>query len=497
MRLLSRDDDGIFHVTDNIINEIPAYTILSHTWGESSEEVTFKDLQDGTGHEKAGYDKLIFCAEEVLRNDLKYFWIDTCCIDKTSSAEVSEAINSMFAWYRNAACCYVFLSDVTLGGDQNRSETPAVSKNAAFRQSRWFTRGWTLQELLAPTSVQFFSQDAICLGDKNTLQKDIHEITGISLSALMSQSFKSFDVEERFGWAQTRTTTRQEDWAYSLQGIFDVYMPPLYGEGRENATNRLRISIVSKDLQSFVDVVRGRCQQSRDQSQGAFEKLQAAETALSALKHDLRHFIGTLSLMMYGSAALLGQMLVKQTEHFDKLQEIIDSERALLSDLQRGEEANQEVMEQLKSAEVAIELPNQGAHDFNAVMIHHPSTRWDDIRLIDAIVPVESFRGPYREAGQRREPAETDIAQLQNEENARLRQNVDECQEEIRQLRIKMRLASEQSQQNLNRVEAKLASYLAAKKEAERVRRESQYTTVWQQIWAWISWLLLSGGQGD
>lgn len=217
--------------------EIPLYAILSHTWGRDSDEVTFRDLVDGTGQTKAGYDKLEFCATQAQRHGLIYFWIDTCCIDKTNSTELNESINSMFRWYRNAAKCYVYLSDVSA------ENLDVGSWELAFCASRWFTRGWTLQELLAPSSVQFFSREGRLLGDKISLQRQIHDITNIARPALCGEPLDHFTVEERFRWAENRMTKREEDWAYSLLGIFGAYIPAIYGEGRANAVRRLRMEI--------------------------------------------------------------------------------------------------------------------------------------------------------------------------------------------------------------------------------------------------------------
>ena len=113
MRLLELKDNGKFSLTNDIVIDIPPYAILSHTWGRDNEEVTFKDLMESSGNAKAGYKKLQFCREQAARDGLQYFWVDTCCIDKSNNTELSEAINSMFRWYRNTAKCYVYLSDVS------------------------------------------------------------------------------------------------------------------------------------------------------------------------------------------------------------------------------------------------------------------------------------------------------------------------------------------------------------------------------------------------
>jgi len=156
MRLLERQTGGEIRLTDDLLPEnLPPYAILSHTWGDDSEEVSYADLVAGLKRHKAGYQKIQFCVQQAAKDGLRYSWVDTCCIDKSSSSELSEAINSMFSWYKNAAKCYVFLSDVSMNGHDS---TPPEWE-LDFRSSRWFTRGWTLQELLAPTSVEFFSKD--------------------------------------------------------------------------------------------------------------------------------------------------------------------------------------------------------------------------------------------------------------------------------------------------------------------------------------------------
>ncbi len=244
MRLLKQNRDGDFSLVGPLSSpDIPVYAILSHTWGPDSEEVSFQDMMDGTGKDKAGYDKIHFYADQADSQGLIYFWIDTCCIDKRNSVELSEAINSMFRYYRESARCYVYLSDASAVQGQQYSSPSGNPWEPAFRASRWFTRGWTLQELLAPAWVQFFAQDRMLLGDKTSLQRQIHEITGISVSALRGDSLTEFSVEERFKWAEDRQTKRQEDSAYCLLGIFDVFISPIYGEGKRNAIRRLRKEI--------------------------------------------------------------------------------------------------------------------------------------------------------------------------------------------------------------------------------------------------------------
>ena len=242
MRLLECSD-GKFKLTDDLVRDIPRYAILSHTWGPDTEEVTFRDLVDGTGEDKTGYEKIRFCAAQARRDGLRYFWVDTCCIDKSNNNELSRAINSMFRWYQDADRCYVYLSDISASSYEEDSQQSELAWESAFRASKWFTRGWTLQELLAPASVEFFTTEGRRLGDKRSLEQQIHEITGIAVPALRRSALAQFDVEERFRWAETRQTTHEEDWAYCLLGIFGIFMPLIYGEGKAHAVRRLRREI--------------------------------------------------------------------------------------------------------------------------------------------------------------------------------------------------------------------------------------------------------------
>jgi hypothetical protein len=215
---------------------IPWYAILSHTWG--TDEVSFQDIQrPDDALSKAGYAKIRYACQETLRRGLKYVWVDTCCIDKTSSAELSEAINSMFHWYKDARVCFAYLSDVPDGTDVNSAES-------AFATSRWFSRGWTLQELLAPTELYFFSSNWRQLGSKKRLRKQTSEITGVGEGFMTGvNSLSEASIAKRMSWASRRETTRTEDLAYCLLGIFGISMPLLYGEG-ERAFVRLQEEIM-------------------------------------------------------------------------------------------------------------------------------------------------------------------------------------------------------------------------------------------------------------
>ncbi|KAF5007522.1 hypothetical protein FDECE_6169 [Fusarium decemcellulare] len=242
----------LLHTTKIEITEFmgapPPYVILSHRWEE--EEVTLHDLQPGgSAARKKGYAKIRRSCSLAASQGFSYIWIDTCCIDKTSSSELSEAINSMFRWYQEAVLCYAFLSDVV--PSENEGGLTAMRQMTA---SKWFTRGWTLQELIAPQSLSFYSKEWIFVASRNDVAKDIESVTGISARTLLGQGLAGISVHQRMQWAAKRTTTRPEDIAYCLLGIFDVNMPLLYGEGKRKAFQRLQEEIVrtSTDLSLFL-----------------------------------------------------------------------------------------------------------------------------------------------------------------------------------------------------------------------------------------------------
>jgi len=243
MRLV---DCETLEVKEFIEGYTPPYIALSHTWG--SDEVTLQELINENhqllAHRKpGGFQKIKNCCEEAMQNyGISYCWIDTCSIDKTSSTELSEAINSMFGWYKRAKCCFVYLSDV-----HEDSSVPGYypTYEQSNQQSRWWTRGWTLQELIAPSEVYFFSADWKLIGSKEEGIIKISKITGITTDALKSRyNLSRISIAERMSWASQRKTTRAEDIAYSLMGIFDINMPLLYGEGGAKAFIRLQEEIM-------------------------------------------------------------------------------------------------------------------------------------------------------------------------------------------------------------------------------------------------------------
>ncbi|TFK86221.1 HET-domain-containing protein, partial [Polyporus arcularius HHB13444] len=251
MRLLDTCT-GHFHEVENHF-EVP-YAILSHTWTPAGEQ-SFQDVRSlPKERSNAGAPansrpsllederlsaKIRSACRIAQQHGYRYLWLDSCCIDKTSSAELSEAINCMYSWYRDAAVCYAFLSDVP---DDDR---PRAS-HSHFRQSRWFKRGWTLQELIAPRDVIFLSSGWQVLGTKIGLDTVVEEVTGINRAVLGHQELlHEVSVARRMSWAAARECTRVEDEAYSLMGIFDINMHTLYGEGRR-AFVRLQKEILKR-----------------------------------------------------------------------------------------------------------------------------------------------------------------------------------------------------------------------------------------------------------
>ncbi|KAM5354875.1 hypothetical protein ACJ41O_001521 [Fusarium nematophilum] len=238
MRLLktsSPDSPSGLEIVDVNPSDIPQYAILSHTWED--QEVIYTDMLDNTAFQKKGYEKIRYTCIQAVADGLEYCWIDTCCIDKRSSAELSEAINSMYEWYQKAETCYAYLPNCP-------GDVDPYDLDSEFANSRWFTRGWTLQELVAPLDLSFFGKDWVKIGEKTTLSKPLSVITGIDQDILTGElPLQSASVAKRMSWAANRQTTRPEDLAYCLMGIFDVNMPMLYGEG-DKAFLRLQEEIM-------------------------------------------------------------------------------------------------------------------------------------------------------------------------------------------------------------------------------------------------------------
>ncbi|KAI0654335.1 HET-domain-containing protein [Cubamyces menziesii] len=238
------------------------YAILSHVWQKGSgppeqsfqevQQINFECARTGQNPRELVSAKIRACCVFAGTHGFKLVWIDTCCINQMSSAELSEAINSMFVWYAKATICYAFLDDVC------DCETPA-SPGSSFRRSEWFKRGWTLQELIAPKDVIFLTHAWTPIASKLSIAPTLHEITGIDIEVLLCKtSLEKVSVARRMSWAAGRETTREEDEAYCLMGIFGVYLPTIYGEGRE-AFIRLQEEIMRRipDATMFVWGPRG------------------------------------------------------------------------------------------------------------------------------------------------------------------------------------------------------------------------------------------------
>ena len=223
------------------------YAILSHAWGY--HEQTFQETQalhercerTGENPRDLASEKVRECCILAERHGYSWVWDDTCCIDKTSSTELSEAINSMFVWYSSAEMCFAYLADVD-------SDCDLHAPQSAFRTARWHSRGWTLQELIASLFVIFVACDWRTIGTKQDLAPLLEEITGVPRQVLTREThFSAVSVAERMSWASGRSTTRVEDKAYCLMGLFNVNMPTLYGEGRQ-AYYRLQQEIMKQSF---------------------------------------------------------------------------------------------------------------------------------------------------------------------------------------------------------------------------------------------------------
>ncbi|KXJ87968.1 heterokaryon incompatibility protein-domain-containing protein, partial [Microdochium bolleyi] len=227
-------------------DETPQYAILSHTW-QKLQEVTYHEWLNPTDDVRArrGFDKICQASKQALHDGHSWLWVDTICIDKSSSAELSEAINSMYAWYRDAAVCYVHLEDtlpINNNPQLNRNEQDDAYRQ--FRAARWWTRGWTLQELLAPRRLLFFALDWSQIGNRDVLAPEIKRVTGINAWDCQV-AVQEASVARKMSWLSRRQTTRVEDMAYCMLGLFDINMPLLYGEGHK-AFIRLQEEIIKK-----------------------------------------------------------------------------------------------------------------------------------------------------------------------------------------------------------------------------------------------------------
>lgn len=221
-------------------SEVPDYAILSHRWGE--EEVTFKDMigcpisdLNSPARRLTGFSKIEGSCKLAIRDGYEWIWIDTCCIDKDSSTDVDKAINSMWNYYTKSNVCYVYMSDVP---------NYEAGRGVTFQKSKWFTRGWTLQELVAPVFLEFYAANWSLLGTKLERSAEIANITTIDIDLLAQiNTINDYTTAELFSWAAHRQVSQEEDEAYSLLGLFQINMPMIYGEGRTRAFMRLQEAI--------------------------------------------------------------------------------------------------------------------------------------------------------------------------------------------------------------------------------------------------------------
>lgn len=276
MRLLKTETYQLVEEND-IPNPFPQYAILSHTWISPKDEITYQDFKQRKSDiendifKQKGWAKLRSYCDRAARDGWEWAWMDTCCIDKTNPADTQEAINAMFRWYQNSGICYAHLDDVDvsrvldsqdcLGSGQTDLDTVAGKNNTAdpasfahmalkafLIKAKWFTRGWTLQELLAPPYLVFVDKGWRRLGTRESWAEEIKKASRIDARHLTSfepTDFTSCSIAMRLSWASGRETTIEEDETYSLLGLFGISLPLIYGEGRWRAFNRLQRELIN------------------------------------------------------------------------------------------------------------------------------------------------------------------------------------------------------------------------------------------------------------
>lgn len=273
MRLLKAKGYQLVEAND-IPTPFPQYAILSHTWISPKDEITYQDLKQRKGDiendifKQKGWAKLQEYCDRAASDGWEWAWMDTCCIDKTNPADTQEAINAMFRWYQNAGICYAYLDDVDVSrimnepdfvdtdlddiAGRNNVNDPTSFAHEALRpfltKAKWFSRGWTLQELLAPPYLVFVDQAWRRIGTRESWAEEIQKASRIEARHLTSFSptdFTSCSIAMRFSWASLRETTVEEDETYSLLGLFGISLPLIYGEGRWRAFNRLQRELIT------------------------------------------------------------------------------------------------------------------------------------------------------------------------------------------------------------------------------------------------------------
>ncbi|ETS82459.1 hypothetical protein PFICI_04335 [Pestalotiopsis fici W106-1] len=284
------------------------YAILSHTWED--DEVSFQDFtgQLDLAKTKKGYAKIEQTIRLARKANLKWAWVDTCCIDKRSSTELSEAINSMFQWYKDSAICYAYLSDL--------SPQSSTMDNKAFQRCRWWSRGWTLQELIAPKKFHFYDKEWDFYEKRKSLAMQIESFTGID-HRVYRRGPTHFRVAQKLSWAAKRETTKEEDIAYCLLGLFDINMPLLYGEG-DKAFIRLQEEICKTTSDFSIWAWTADCVSEPSDANQDFRGLLAlkpSEFARSGeLSRGMHHEIRRISVISQ-EIHLYGTVLFSSPEH--------------------------------------------------------------------------------------------------------------------------------------------------------------------------------------
>ncbi|GAW19053.1 hypothetical protein ANO14919_085370 [Xylariales sp. No.14919] len=272
MRLLKTRQYALIEAND-IPHPFPQYAILSHTWISPKDEITYQDFKQRKADiendifKQKGWAKLKRYCDRAAKDGWEWAWMDTCCIDKTNPADTQEAINAMFRWYQDAGICYAYLEDVDVnitdvnfppdldlddlaGKDHvaDRTSFRHMALKAFLIKAKWFTRGWTLQELLAPPFLVFVDRAWRRIGTRESWADEIKEASRIEARHLTSfnpTDFHSCSIAMRLSWASYRDTTVEEDETYSLLGLFGISLPLIYGEGRLRAFNRLQRELIA------------------------------------------------------------------------------------------------------------------------------------------------------------------------------------------------------------------------------------------------------------
>ena len=378
MRLLNCNTLKLEHY----LGKVPPYAILSHRWLTTEAEPTYQDIENGIAADKIGFAKIECARLQALQNNIAYLWADTICIDKTNHVEFSEAINSMYRYYADAQVCYAYLADVSIMSDLPKSD--------------WFTRGWTLQELLAPSTVEFYSRSWRHLGSKSSVHvlPFLRKATGILEPSVLNTKFQpnEWTIAERMSWASRRTTTRIEDQAYSLLGIFDVQMPLIYGEG-EKAFTRLQQQIMqtSDDHSIFA-------WNDRRFTRGSFCSLLAPSpmsfASFANLDEEIRSFnLEQLSHHISKEKQIQIQEEVLVQTRNEKLGKTREEQATLMNEKQ-SHQMRLKILEQMRN-DLADEVRNYPWRPSNTQWVEDDPTPWTftnlGLQIELPLVPMEDY----------------------------------------------------------------------------------------------------------